>query len=392
MKWSLGYMLAVAVLLLCGCRDNSYRGQWDEYDGDPDSKHFYPVWISIGPYYTLPTKAGGGEDPRDILRWREKNIYIYAFGADSTKNISYMTNSSYDEEQCLIDGSKDGDFLGGKLGKRGEDDVLLYWPSGVSRTVNYPRNLNTYQFFGYIIDDAQMGQIERSDDKVVIPITIDGAQDVMTAYSDPMVTYNELGSEYTQEDKEEILKYSYSEYTAKNNVYPQLLFKHHMTKFKFDVIAGQREDKEIIRITNIRIYSKNMANLTVADKDVENVGISFIDGKEGLLELREADGAPLDPNFYFVNTHVPDTMRVGDALYAAPQVKYVAEVAVTEDVSKHTYINTIPLMTKDGKFEPGAVYQVTFTLYGMMDVRVDVDMLGWIDGGNIDIDTELKPN
>jgi hypothetical protein len=158
------------------------------------------------------------------------------------------------------------------------------------------------------------------------------------------------------------------------------------------VIAGQREDKEIIRITNIRIYSKNMANLTVAHKDVENVGISFIDGKEGLLELREADGAPLDPNFYFVNTHVPDTMRVGDALYAAPQVKYVAEVAVTEDVSKHTYINTIPLVTKEGKFDPGAVYLVTFSLYGMMDVRVDVDMLGWIDGGNIDIDTELKPN
>lgn len=392
MRCLLKYMLLVAVLLLWGCRDNSYRGQWDEYDGDPDSKHFYPVWISIGPYYSLPTKAGKDEDPRDILRWKEKDIYIYAFGTDSTKNISYMTNSSADQKECLIDGSKDGDLLGGKLGKRGEDDVLLYWPIGVSRTVNYPRNNDTYQFFGYIIDDAEVGQIVRDDDSVVIPITIDGAQDVMTAYSDPMVTYNALGSEYTQEEKEEILRYSYSEYTAKNNVYPQLLFKHHLTKFKFDVIAGQREDEEIIRITNIRIYSKNMADLTVAHKNVGNVGISFVDGREGLLELREADRSPLDPKKYFVNTHVPDTMQVGDALYVAPQVQYEAEVAVTEDVSKHPYINRIPLVTKEGKFDPGAVYLVTFSLYGMMDVRVDVDMLGWIDGGNIDIDTELKPN
>lgn len=378
-------MIFCFVLLMSGCKDNSYRGDWDDYDDNPDNIKLYPVWISVGPYYGLPTKG-------DDISWSEKDIYVYAFKNDSSLTTSYKTNSSENKRVCLIDGSRDGDILGGKRGKRNNNDVLLYWPENTEKSVNYPRGNEPYHFFGYMYDDAKVNQITRYDDYVDISITIDGGQDVMSAYSDPQVTYDNLGDEYEPQEKSEILKYSYSEYTAKHNIYPQLLFKHLLTRFRFEIVAGQMKEERTIHISNIRILSPSKASFVVAHKDVNSTGLIF-DGESVVgMELEEG-GKPLDPEKYFVNTHkLEDVKSVGDYLMVAPQSDYIAEVAVYEDESGRVYTNSIPLKAKEGKFTAGSEYLVTFTIFGVMDVKVDTELIGWIDGGSYEYDSEIKPN
>lgn len=380
----LRYLWILSIVLLMGCRDNSYRGDWDEYDDSPDNKNLYPVWISVGPYHGLPTKS-------DDVEWNGKDIFIYAFKVDSSQVNSYKVTNLENKTICLIDGSKDGDPLGGKRGKRNDDDVLLYWAEGTEQRVIYPRGNEPYQFFGYIYDDAQTGNIIREDDYVEIPITIDGGQDVMVAYSDPQVTYEKLGDEFDGETKNDILSYSYSEYTAKHNIYPQLLFKHLLTRFRFKVTAGQMEEERTIHISSIRIISPSEASLVVAHKDVSRLGITFDEQSMKWMELEDM-GKPLDPNLYFINTHQPGSMDVGDGLMIAPQKELVAEVSVYEDESGRVYTNTIPLRSNEGSFPAGTEYLVTFTIFGIMDVRVDTELIGWIDGGSYEYDSEIKPN
>jgi hypothetical protein len=386
------YIILISVVLLAGCKDRSFRGDWDDYDDNPDNKNLYPVWISVGPYYGLPTK-GDDSQRRDDVPWPEKTIYIYAFKDDNSVTTTYTTTSAANKRVCLIDGSKDGDMYGGKRGKRNYNDVLLYWDQGVEDRINYPRGNEPYRFYGYIYDDAIINGIERRDDRIDIALKITGGQDVMLAYSDPQVTYDALGDEFTQEAKDNILKYSYSEYTAKQNIYPQLLFRHLLTRFKFKMVAGQMEEERTIHLKSIRILSPSEAKFTVAHKNVENMGLFFNENDEDRLELREKNGSPLNPNVYYINTHTPsEKVDVGEYLMVAPKVDYVAEVTVYEDETHREYTNRIPLKSKEGSFPAGTEYLVTFTIFGIMDVRVDTELIGWIDGGTYEYDPEIKPN
>jgi hypothetical protein len=234
--------------------------------------------------------------------------------------------------------------------------------------------------------------IDRGDDYVNILMTIDGSQDVMSAYSDPKVTYEALGDEYDQELKDNILKYSYSEFTAKQNIYPQLLFKHLLTRFKFKITAGQMKEERTIHVENIRILSPSEATFVVAHKQMENIGLTFDPESISAMELKEKGGGALEPEEYFINTHQEKSMDVGDYVMVAPQTAYDAEVAVYEDETGRRYTNRIRLRIQEDSFLAGSEYLVTFTIFGIMDVRVDTELIGWIDGGSYEYDPEIKPN
>lgn len=379
------YVLMLSVLLFAGCKDNSYRGDWDEYDDNPDNKNLYPIWISVGPYYHIPTKA---ED----VDWSDKDIFVYAFKNDTVMNVSYSTTSLQDRRVCLLDGAVDGDMTGGKRGKRNNNDVLLYWPEGVENRVNYIRGSEPYTFYGYILDSARVDAGTRNDDSIELPITITGREDVMAAQSDPEITYDRLGNEFTEQERENIRRYSYSEYTAKYSIYPQLYFKHLLSKFRFRIVAGQMKEERTIHVENIRILAPSEATFVVAHKQKENIGLTFDPESISAMELKEKGGGALDPEEYFINTHQEKSMDVGDYVMVAPQTAYDAEVAVYEDETGRRYTNRIRLRIQEGSFLAGSEYLVTFTIFGIMDVRVDTELIGWIDGGSYEYDPEIKPN
>lgn len=397
MKPFISYILFAVAFLAVSCTDNSYRGQWDEYIESINNQDKYPVRISVGPYSSnITTKSGTEEDDVD---WSNTDLYIYSFKNDSSASIKFDITRNDDSTYCLVDASMDGDNFHGKKGYRMDNHLLEWLDSGVvEKNIFYPKGLNTYRFYGYTYGDARVLNIHRTSTAIVHDISIDGRQDVMVAYSDPEDTYFALGNLYNDELKEDILKYSYSEFTAKLNVYPQLSFKHLLTKFNFRVVSGIKDRAVNIMVEDIRINSYSDASLVVASSDYMDMNISFSNDSLVWFSLKEKDGSNLDSSKYKVNTNIKDTINVGNSIIAATLDQYEIEIDLKEVETGLSYSLKTVLPTKDMEgniinemaFKAGAAYMITFTIYGMMDVDTDVKLVGWKDGGALAYDPEKE--
>ena len=207
------------------CSDHSYRG---DADAGVVEEELVPVMVVVGdPDHLIVTPSGKGQGAIDSdtkEAWEDASIYVFAFKRDL--QTSFSVTSQEDSEWCLLDGS--GDEMGSLAGKKariGMLDSYVAW-EGINRKIYYPQSNQPYDFYGYYIDDIPVEQekITRTDDAVQIEVEIDGTQDLMTSKAE--LTDDQLYREdLTDEDRLDILNYSYSAYTAKRNIQPVMYFR-----------------------------------------------------------------------------------------------------------------------------------------------------------------------
>lgn len=188
---------------------------------------------------------------------------------------------------------------------------------------NYFPGTGAYSFWAYRIDDAldpapaalPAQPFVYVDDtnaevdaaaatKVVVPVDIDGSQDIMVAIADTAAALAQLQGQVPTATMDRI----YTAYSARRTVNPKLSFQHLLTRLSFKVIANSREvsnqadwltadpatageEFKGFKITQVRVKTKSKGHVVAAFKDLSRVAeprLVFDDGQDWALE---ADGS-----------------------------------------------------------------------------------------------------
>lgn len=291
----------------------------------------------------------------------------------------------------------------------------------------YPVKGNS-DFWGYRVDDAANADpktaptvklCDSQNNEVsadaatrrVVDITIDGSQDIMVGKATlGDGDADKLGAGHADD--------YYSAYAARHGVNPNINFNHLLTRFTFNVKAGNKsatgdgQNVEAIKVTKVVLKSKNKGQLVVANTEnlTENQLLTFADDvAEMELMQRNSD----DTNSKLVNlspvtltwngdeaTGKADTLKVGESLLVAPgETEYAMEITFTQDVktsttgTKQTKTIVMPATIKladNATFAQGTSYNVTVTIYGLEHIVVNATLVPWNDGGNISIDDDQQ--
>lgn len=396
--WATGILSGI---ILAGCTDDSYRGTVDiDLVIERDIPH--EVRMTIGQPADIVDGTKGSGVIADVSGFQGKPFYVYAFNKDGLTTLN--TVSAQDSIRCLVDGSLDNpESLMGREALWNPNTEYVEWASG-DGPIYYPMGDGSgliYNFFAYYLDDmtVEESDFRRTENSVTIDIEIDGSQDIMSSKAEP--TADQLAA--IKDEKERVYrKYcSYSYYTALHGLHPNFIFKHHLVKFDFKLVPGGEVTKNV-NIEKIELVSKYKGAFTVADNnEVSGLGIQFYDEKTA-LELKEADGSD------FI-TRTVTTLKNGvvvdgvvddmGSLLVAPDVEYEMHITLSEDYEDNTQahepyplVRKLTMGTEDARqfFSAGNEYLVTVTVYGRMDIELDIDVNKWDEGGDFTYDDQDK--
>lgn len=401
------YILMVSVVCAClaGCTDDSYRGQYDLFNSGYTTSQI-PVWIKIGETTDITRSATKGNGVVESAKDLTEDFHIYAFNKDNT--TSYRTTADEDALNTLLDGSIDD--AGTLAGRAAEWDELygrvvwkdgkdVYWPMSSSRDYRY-------DFFAYYLDDMPLTaeNYHRTDDEINIDIEIDGMQDIMSSKAVP--SDMKLDAMFPDEMDKAMYKhyYCYSHKSAMMNLQPEFVFEHHLSKIRFKVVPGVTEGKvNKVTIHSVSVDSKYKGTFRVASRDRQQ-GIRFDSQSVRTFDLMTDETGPLVVETLNSGSQTPAEQDVDGYLLLAPSsqgywihmdMSEVRNVGTPEEeeLSRITYTTFIYRGLKESPdpFEPGDEYTVTLHVFGRADVRVNVEMKPWENGGYVIPETEDIP-
>lgn len=330
------FILALPVLMISGCTDRSFA--LDDRT-DAGASTVLPVKVSVG--NTLLKGSGPVDGTADL---EGKDFYVYAFRRHD--KAIYGTTAAEEPAVCLIDASLDGETgkVGGRKARLTGTGSYAQW---AGRAVNWPSGENhkdAYDFFAYYIDDAELTDIIREDDRVDIKLTVDGSQDVML--SKAALTQAQLAG-LSGQDRQYASDWSFSQFTAFRNISPVFTFRHQLARLDFEVVA-----EGDVTVEGISVLSMRKAVLTVAHKDESKLGITFTDSNVWSMNDAAAQG-------YSLRTVSEDG---ADYVMAAPSDRYRVYVKVTGGGASE--VLSAEVRTPSGRFLAGKSYGVLLTVNG----------------------------
>ncbi len=376
--------------LLTSCQAITYEGS-TAYSSDI----WKPVEIKLvlGQQEGLGTKATGAIDTEEFWKWKDAHVFVYAFMKDSTDFRARCTDT---DKVCILDGASDEGPNAGKAALVSGTDEFMSWKYEGEGAPTYPEGTEPYEFYAYYLDDCTVddGLISRTKESISMPVTITGAQDLMTAKA--VITETQLdGLGFTEKEKEVLKGASYSAYSANLGIHPELYFKHHLVRLDFEVYPYRKQASEVW-IQEIKVESRNKGTFTVAHKDTTMVGVSFPEGQELVpLALMDKDHKTvLKRDTYNVPWVDEDaskpiyersSLKVGGNLLVSPEEKYICSILM-----KDLYDDNIPyrfeINSGEGGFKPGYRYTVRLGIYGRNMIVPDVIVREWKDGGDYELD------
>lgn len=272
-----------------------------------------------------------------------------------------------------------------------EDNRVKYYPTQ-----------GAFDFWGYRLDGCETGPYTASADKIEIPFTMDGSQDIMVGKAVP--TAEEIAA-CKKEGGEPEPERIYSAFAARRNIQPNITFKHLLSRLTFSVLAGNQAicSSDGVKVTAIEVVSKNSGKLIAAYTGSEIDQIVFDDTETNLILKQRATGAATNENLVDLEAVTPEWDAVGDvaketavgeALLVAPSAEYKLIIRLSQTV-KTDYSNpsatTVKefayedVLTTPSGFEAGKSYNVKITVYGLSEIKVNTTLTPWVDGGNIDM-------
>ena len=387
-----------------------------------DKADLTPISLGISSPISTTTRSTGtvGGTTVETNKWNGQTLWLfmtYKQGQDETKyGKGVMPAVFYDADGKA---SKDIELFNNRKmtapASDAETVVSLANGSGKAITcadgsINYYPMTGTFNFFGYHVDDAAT-TITGDDDQtkvpqvtyrtsatgtttnpaeatiITVPVTIDGSQDLMvgtTTANDPdKLTETTLSNNVKSK--------FYSAFAARKNVHPILTFNHALSRFTFQVVAGdrtsaglaeykdqtQKTDLEELKttpakITGIYLNSNTVNELVIADP-LNRVDGNFIGtwSEPKDLALKELNAAKTATQDLTATKLEWDTtaseeagkpVSVGDALMLEPgKSSYEGYVTVEQWVKTGTTTEKLPDETDkvDGQTYSGTWTKVT---------------------------------
>lgn len=249
----------------------------------------------------------------------------------------------------------------------------------------YPPTASKHQFFAYHIDDAIIGSDYTSptadgnpevvDDPVgktrKVYFKIDGSQDLM------------MGEAVAKTELEELKDYLFSAKSARGGVIPNLVMKHLLTRFTFDVKTDKASNN--LKVEKIIVRSKDRGTMCVAYAAQPAQLLEFENNVTG-LELKEK-GAGDE-----LQTLTPVALKetaatIGEALMVAPgEESYDITIVASQTVGggqTHTFSYDSKIKLTSGPALAGSSYKVNITLYGLQEIKIEAQLTGWNQAGDV---------
>ena len=385
--------ISLFVLIFASC-NKSWQGVTDgDYD-DFNGGSPVPVLVGVGDSGLSYTRGSGAIDSEDGKKWKDVNVYVYAFNKNGA---SFTSTASSSGTGCLIDASLDN--TNSRSGRKAFFDGTngyLSWADS-ERQAYYPSGREIYDFYAYYIDNLNIPQssISRGRDKISFPVTIDGSIDLMTGKA-PLSETVFKGTLLSETEKALVRKYAFSSYTARRNINPKLEFTHHLTRLRFELYPAS-DGANTVMVNSVEVSSKTRGTFTVVSRKESELGLNFSSGRSPLY-LTEADGSALKQDTYHTDYNGDFTdvlyerphVQVGGSLLVAPDTEYEVKIEMREAKGQsYKTTSSFTIRTSSG-FQAGRQYVVRLAIYGMMDVRPNVEVEPWGTGGSIILDEEDK--
>lgn len=440
---------------------------------------------------SVGTRGTGAFEPMETVAYnRDKYLnakfHIFAFRAyndadpnggqgvlteaPSMSRYCYATGYAYDKHKVLSEDNKDKNntscLLDGPDYEKGMP--FKFEPDQFIGTMNvltkdYPQDIYYssryqdvgYNFFGYFVDDLDLSNYKREQNKISYDIEIDGYQDVLVGAAKTPLTeadfaeggIYEKAASLTEDEKQKLLSIpgTYSTFAAHRNVHPVVNMKHQLTMLKFFAYPGASSAKDVV-IKDISVMTLTKGTLTVASRNIDDCKLVFkpengVDVLQKAVKLgeyqKETDENGETHNVYgnikpglrdegyqvkwkdeWADnesqvvpgvTHVPTTkekmdeasVELGAGLLVAPQESYVVTLTYlfpdgpNGAPKEHKTEYRITPAKKEGEqasFEKGLLYNIKIGVFGLEKIQISGNVKGWGDGGDIEIDQDKNPN
>lgn len=263
----------------------------------------------------------------------------------------------------------------------------------------YGSNGEVYNFYGYYVGDAFPAATPEPDADLALPVTFDGTQDIMLATTVPAFDYEDRTADFN-------FFTVYSAKAARKDVHPNLIFRHQLSRFVFELQFRPQDridEAQLITITGISLVSPS--NQVVLDIDDQTA--DFEGGEETVFDLHNADGS-LYPNpdsndvteTGKINT--TDWTQAGESIMVAPgeaiyhmimTYDYLYNNIPLENLPAFEWDINLPELLQDEEYvaEPGKKYIVKLVVYGPEEVKISVTLEDWDEIELPEIDPDAEP-
>ena len=431
------FFAASAVLALASCSDDAISSN-NGGNSIPNGDELVPVELaltrsSVEVLKTRGTGTVGGFDTAESSNdYKHEDLFVLmttvnkpTWGLTETGSLGKQFDASFIARPEESEAEPDPVF-----GKVWDLDYTTY-TNGANKY--YPTNGIYSDFFAFYVDDAakitgaENAPMTISGDSITVDFKINGTQDLLAGKATN-------GAKIDAEDEDS--RTGFSAKTARNNLIPRIPMQHLLTRLTFAIRPGNKQAEGII-IDSIRIAPKySSGKLTVA-YDMEGVKNpdslivwkdeakvdSFLlhsNGKEGNMQtdddkLAKDTLAFKSPLLVFdtdkmveatSDTYDYDPVSVGHAFFLKP---YEYEYGITifyrlpykDGTEESTYMSAADDLyvrlgkDEEGKYkllERGKSYNVIITLYGLNEIKIETVLEAWVDGGDIELDTDDASN
>ncbi|MBO5921178.1 MAG: fimbrillin family protein [Bacteroidaceae bacterium] len=385
-------MLYVAATLFAAgfvsCSENSN----DNLQGNNfNSEERVPILFTVGNgRVDITTRGTGAVGTGETSFWRGENLNVYMFNK-GTLDIA--------KDQDQLDIFNNEVVLAPEVASATNSGSVKYVGDKY-----YPTS-GDYDFFAYHADDAivEGNTPELNDDETmyVVPVTIDGTQDLMIAKAIPTAE-DTVKLQQNVDESEYELSYAraYSAYSARKDVQPNFIFQHLLSRLVFKIKPNSKKDLAV-SIEEVRIKNVNTtADFVVAwkGKTPDSLLLKARNVNDVVLMEKNPDIDEAHPLLPFT----PQSPRwneeddeayidqLGESMLLMPQDEYQLYILMEENGIRNHYEATIR-PPKGGKFEAGYEYNVTFVVYGLEKIELNVALEPWKLGDDIIADSdELK--
>ena len=435
------YFLASAVAALVAVSCAKEQGKVDKPSPTPavtEEEDTTPVPILFGSKLNIvETKAA-------VLEWdnahtpQSNALYIYGLEDVGTVEAPAYKLTSKTREQSRVREAFINNVLAvpptsAAAAANPRTAIEVFNPDGENDEPFYYAENVKYNFFGYYVDDAYTGNaptpaVDTAStgviNKITLPVTINGTQDILLAKTDKeedlinrtVIPGKAIGS----------IDRLYSSYSARRGVNPNLNFEHQLSRFVFSIKKGGTVDGDKITISSLKVESYAAGTLTIvgAPTEVSNQGWNKeqgefipVNSKQNLYLVPETEDNenPVARTYLPITTLNDDTpIQAGNTLEIHPGADYAAigDIMVYPgqdvynfdlDILQDGITATIPTqhlqiemakVIKNGASagvqfaEPGKQYNVNLIVYGAEEVVITVTLSDWEEVGEINIDPD----
>lgn len=405
--------ITASLLLLNSCTESYPVQEYNEgYRNKETTKCPISVFVNTPNYLSLyTTKGTGAFDPNSKkISSKDSTFYVYAFRKYNLDDLTIRSTES-DPLTCLIDGSEDM----GKIARISQNDPKVFNfynklsdKKAITLYYNSTHPTTGYNFFAYHIDDCKKDDstlvAHRNKNKIYYDVILDGERDILCGISDSLTSTiaKKQNKNIGTSDLSSVLKYGYSKFAADRGIYPTITLKHQLTRFKFVVYPGDSTASNI-KVKGIKfIQTVNKGHLTVASKDISEVGMTF--DKNSRSDISMSISAPVQIAWKKSQADLRwqdrTSFKIGDGIIVAPEDEYEVELTYENTKLKGTYSPQYTIKATDviGKskdqvdengnpiFAAGYEYEIKVVVYGAQQIRPYVTIGKWAAGGTVDVD------